>query len=369
MRPVPVRRAGPVRAVASAPFWPSMASLKKFVAIWMQRAARRVQSQRLRWKSPLSFQARTPPSHTGTRPAASVLGRVPEMMAGRSCIERLGDSREFREIGLTFFDERFFAFFAFLGHVVKQGCIAGEVQEAHLAIAICVECGFQAAQCEGGVGKHFPAPFDCFGFEICEGDDSVDEAHFEGLVGVVLAAEVPDFPGFFLADDAGEVTGAEAAIEAADLGAGLAEARVVCGDGEIANDVEDMAAADGVACDHGDDGFGQGADFFLEIEHVEAGNAVAADVAGVATDFLIAPGAECEIARAGENDYAYVGVFMCEIKGAQHFGNSLWAEGVAHFGAIDRDFGDGAVFRGFIEDVLECFFADPHVARTWLASG
>ena len=81
MAPLPVRRLGPVRLSPSAPFFPSTASLKKFVAIWMQRALRRVQVQSHGSRWPVRFQARTPPSHTGTMPAGRVFGRVAERTA------------------------------------------------------------------------------------------------------------------------------------------------------------------------------------------------------------------------------------------------------------------------------------------------
>jgi hypothetical protein len=72
-------------------------------------------------------------------------------------------------------------------------------------------------------------------FELGQRHDGVDEAHVEGLLGVVLAAEEPDLAGLLLADDAGHVAGAVAAVEAADLGAGLAEAGVVGGDRDVAD--------------------------------------------------------------------------------------------------------------------------------------
>ena len=53
-----------------------------------------------------------------------------------------------------------------------------------------------------------------------------------------------------------------------------------------------MAAADGVAGDHGDDRLGQGADLALQVEDVEARHAVVADVAAVAAHLLVAAGAE-----------------------------------------------------------------------------
>ena len=194
----------------------------------------------------------------------SIISSFKAFSAAMRRVGRLWDPREFREIRFPFLEEGLFPFAAFLAHVVEQGGVAGEIEQAHLAVAVGVEGGLEAAQGERRVGEHFAAPLEGFLFEIGERDDGVDEAHVERLLGVVLAAEIPDFAGFFLADDAGEVAGAEAAIERTDLRAGLAETGVVRGDGEIADDVQHVAAADRVAGDHGDDGLRQGADFFLQ---------------------------------------------------------------------------------------------------------
>ena len=68
---------------------------------------------------------------------------------------------------------------------------------------------------------------------------------------------------------------------------------------EVAHDVQHVAAADGVAVDEGDDGDRQRADLALEVEHVEPGEPVAADVAAaVALVLLVAAGAERHVAGA-----------------------------------------------------------------------
>ena len=54
------------------------------------------------------------------------------------------------------------------------------------------------------------------------------------------------------------------------FGPGLAEARVVGGDREVADEVQDVPAADGVAGDHRDDGLGQAADLDVQVGDVEA---------------------------------------------------------------------------------------------------
>jgi len=64
------------------------------------------------------------------------------------------------------------------------------------------------------------------------------------------------------------------------------------GDGQVADDVQDVAAADRVAGDHRDDGLGRAPDLDLQVQDVEPADALArdlvvADVAVVASDRLI----------------------------------------------------------------------------------
>ena len=66
---------------------------------------------------------------------------------------------------------------------------------------------------------------------------------------------------------------AEAAVERADPRAGLAEARVVGGDREVADEVQDVAAADRVAGDHRHDRLRQAADLDVQVGDVEAADA------------------------------------------------------------------------------------------------
>ena len=206
------------------------------------------------------------------------------------------------------------------------------------------------------MGEHLAAPLDSLGLQFRERDDGVHQAHVERLLRIVLAAEKPDFARLLLPDDAGEVTGAEAAIETPDLRAGLAEAGVVCGDGEIADDVEHVPAADRVARDHRHNGLGQRADLFLEIEDIEARHPVATDIARVTTHLLVSSGAEGQIALAGEDDGSHIRILVCHVEGAKHFRYRLRPEGIAHLRAVDRHFGDGAVLRRLVTDVFELVF-------------
>src|SRR5690606_39539238 len=83
-----------------------------------------------------------------------------------------------------------------------------------------------------------------------------------------------------------------ACVEAAYLGPGLPEDRVVGGDGQVAHQVQHVPAADGVARHHGDDRFGQIPDLPLEVQDVEARDLVVAHVPPVTPHLLVAAGAE-----------------------------------------------------------------------------
>ena len=74
-KPLAVTRTGPKRAVVSAPFLKSSASLKKLVATWMSMALSKAHSVNTGDHVPVRFQASIDPAQTGTMAAGSVLGR------------------------------------------------------------------------------------------------------------------------------------------------------------------------------------------------------------------------------------------------------------------------------------------------------
>src|SRR5437764_652505 len=85
-----------------------------------------------------------------------------------------------------------------------------------------------------------------------------------GWAGGVRQAQDPDLLGLLQADGAGQRAGAVASVERAAPGPRLPEAGIVGGDGEVADEVEHVAAADGLPGDHGDDRLGQPADLHLQ---------------------------------------------------------------------------------------------------------
>ena len=142
--------------------------------------------------------------------------------------------------------------------------------------------------------------------EPVERHDRVHEPHLQRLLRVVLAAQEPDLLGLLQPDECRRSSdGAEAAVEGADARAGLAEARVVGGDREVADEVQDVPAADRVAGDHRDDRLRQPAHLHVQVGDVEAPDRRAlGHVAGVAAHALVAAGAERQSALAGEDDRA-----------------------------------------------------------------
>ncbi len=96
--------------------------------------------------------------------------------------------------------------------------------------------------------------------------------------------------------------------------------RVVGGDRQVADEVQDVPAADRVARDHRDDGLRQAPDLDVEVADVQAPDAllrdlVVADVAVVAADALVAARAERVVAGAGEDDRADLGVVPRAVEG------------------------------------------------------
>ena len=104
-----------------------------------------------------------------------------------------------------------------------------------------------------------------------------------------------------------------------------------------------MAAADGVAVDHGNDGLWQVAYLLLHVEHVEARHAVAAHVATAALDVHVAAGAEGLVAGSRQDDHANVGTLPAIGQRLAHLGHRERGEGVAPAGAVDGDAGYAVV--------------------------
>jgi len=200
--------------------------------------------------------------------------------------------------------------------------------------------------------QHFTAPAHGFTLQVGQWHDGIDQPHIEGLLGIVHAAEEPDFAGLLLADDTRHVGSTPATIEGAHFRAGLAKLGVVGSDGQIAHHVQHVAATDGIASHHGHHGFRAGADVALEVEHVEVVSALVIAIATVvATDLLVAARAEGFLAKAGQDDGAHLIVITGIGQRLQHLFDRAGAKGIAHLGTVDGDLGN-AIVGLVIEDIF-----------------
>ena len=218
--------------------------------------------------------------------------------------------------------------------------------------------GLEHAQRKRGEGEHLLSPVHGLALEIGERDDGVDQPPVVGLLRAVLPAEHPDLARALHPDRARQQARAVATVEGADLGSGLPEARIGRGNRQIADDVQHVATADGVASDHGDYRLGRATDLDLKVEDIEPpdallGDVIVPDVAVVAADHLVAAAAEGPVTLAGEDDDADAVVIARLIEGVGDLEERLGPEGIALVRAIDGDLGDagGIARRVLVTDI------------------
>ena len=125
----------------------------------------------------------------------------------------------------------------------------------------------------------------------------------------------------------------------------MAKDGIVGGDAQVAEQVQHLAAADGVARHEGDHHLGQAADQPLQVEHVEPGQARLIDVAAIAAHALVAAGAKGPAAIVGrpgarQQHHPHGRIITHPRKGVAELLNGAGPEGVALVGAVDRDAGD-----------------------------
>src|SRR6266498_77572 len=260
-----------------------------------------------------------------------------------------GPARELGEVGLALLAEGVAALLRLLGHVVEVSRVTGELLDACQPVGVRVEARLEQPQCQRALAEDLAAPVEGDLLQAVEGHDRVDQAHRQCLHGVVLVAQEPDLGRLLASHGAGEHPHPVAAVERPHPRARLAEAGVVGRDRQVADQVQDVPAADGVAGHHGDHRLGQPADLDLQVEHVEAADPVVADVAVVAADALVAAGAEGLGALTGEDDHADLGVVAGGLERAGELEQRPWPEGVAHLRTADRDLGDS--LGGLVADV------------------
>ncbi len=128
------------------------------------------------------------------------------------------------------------------------------------------------------------------------------------------------------------------------LGPGLTEPGVVGGDGQVADQVQDVTTADGVTGHHGHHRLREAPDLDLEVEDVEAtdalaGHGVVPEIAVVAPDLLITSRAERVRTLPGQDDDTDRRVVPGGVEGVGQFEEGLGPEGVADLGSGDGELG------------------------------
>src|SRR5208282_6659114 len=151
----------------------------------------------------------------------------------------------------------------------------------------------------------------------------------------ILAAQEPNLARFFLADQARQVGGAEAGINAANPRADLAEAGGIGRDRKVADYMEDVSSADCVAVDRGDNRLRNVADDFVQRFDVHPAAIAAATAHG-----LVTARAEGAVAGAGQNHHPDRTVLPGVPKRLHHLVHGLTAERVADLRTVDCDGGD-----------------------------
>src|SRR4051794_38656869 len=224
-------------------------------------AAMKAQGRR---RSPCSSIVAAVPTSTGAIAAGSVRGR-----AAISQILKSGPLRVLGEVGTASLLIGVAPLLTLLGHVEEQRRVVGELLDPGQPVLGGVEARLEEAQGEGGEGRHLPAPGDRLALQFGKRDYRVDQSHVEGLLRVIEPRQEPDLLRLLYPDVAGEERGPEAAVEAADARTGLTEDRVVARDRQVADQVEDVAAADRVAGDHRDDRLRRAADLHVQVADVQ----------------------------------------------------------------------------------------------------
>ena len=198
-------------------------------------------------------------------------------------------------------------------------------------------------------------PLHAFGFQLFERNHGVDQAHVERFRRSVLTAEIPYLARLLLADERCQIARAVPRIEAAHLRPCLAElSRLGC-NGQVAEDMQHVPTADRITIHHSNDRLRHNANKTLQVKHVQARNIVFSHIPAIATNLLVASGAErfifmtATMVGTRQNDDANLRVITCNGKGIVHLVHRQRRERVASLRAVDSNLCDTVV--RFVHDL------------------
>ena len=178
----------------------------------------------------------------------------------------------------------------------------GEGLQAIAMIGISVEPKLHKAQGCRTLGENLATPGGGLLIELLTRHHLVDQPHSGGVLGAVLVTQIPDLTRLFLTHDTRQVHGAKAGVKTPHLGTGLAKNGALRGDGQVTEDMQDMATTNGIAIDLGDDRLGNLADHTMQVAHLETRCPLFVMVPALATDFLIPAGTEIALLAREHHD-------------------------------------------------------------------
>src|SRR5271166_7036703 len=177
-----------------------------------------------------------------------------EFIAGNALCDTDSEiARERAPIGVALLQERVAALDGLVSHVRQPRCLAREQLLTDEPVIEQVERELQhpLGLRRLAVDRRGPLQRDVLQLGVV--DNLVDRAHLVHLLGGVRPAEEEDLTGELLADLPGQIRAAVAAVEAAHVGVGLLEPRMLAAcEGEVADDVQAVPAAGGPAVDQAD---------------------------------------------------------------------------------------------------------------------
>src|SRR6266581_6278639 len=235
----------------------------------------------------------------------------------------------------------------------------GQGLQAIAVIRVGVKPKLHKPQCSRAFGEQLAAPQRRFLVQALAWHNLVDQPHRRRLCGAVLVAQVPDFPRFFLPDDTRQVHGAKASVKTPYLRTSLTKDRALRGDGQIAEHMQDMAAADGIAIDLGNHGLGNLAHQTVQVTHLQARCPLFVLIPALAANFLIATSTEIALLARQNHDADTIvvpGIVEC----LHHFIDGPWSKSIEDPWAIDTNSCNAVLFG--VYNIIKRYHVTPPVA-------
>ena len=226
-----------------------------------------------------------------------------------------------------------------------MGGLSGKFLDARQTIGFGIESRLETTNRRGAVLEHLVGHSHPFGLELVQGNDSIHQAHVQGLIRAITAAEEPDLPSLALAHDSSQIPRTKATIKTADSGSCLTEDSVIRREAEITEEMKHLPSPDRVARHQSDHNLGQAANDPLQIKNIQPWETVVAHVPPVASHALVASGAKSmgtvwSGTNSREQHHADVAVIADPAEGITELSHGLGPKGIAFGWAVDRNASD-----------------------------